>query len=293
MILSQAEVHEASTLQQASELMARWGADARFLAGGTSLVVDLKTDRYRVGHVICINRIAALRGISLADGGIRIGALTTLNQVATSAVTRERFPVLVDAAREMGSPQIRNLGTVGGNIVGAVPCADMPPVLTVMYATVKLWSPKGQRVMPIESFFVGPRQTARRDDEILTEIFVPDPPARFGAAYARFGLREANAVAVAAVAVGLSLRDDGKIGEARICLNAVASTPKMVATAEQLLAGEPFDEAALDRAAEAAVETAEPISDLRGTTDYRRHLVGIMTRRALVTSNKRAIGRKQ
>ena len=293
MILSQAEVHEASTLQQASELMARWGADARFLAGGTSLVVDLKTDRYRVGHVISINRIAALRGISPADGGIRIGALTTLNQVATSAVTRERFPVLIDAAREMGSPQIRNLGTVGGNIVGAVPCADMPPVLTVMHATVKLWSPKGQRVMPIESFFVGPRHTVRRDDEILTEIFVPDPPARFGAAYARFGLREANAIAVAAVAVGLSLREDGKIGEARICLNAVAATPKMVATAEQLLAGKPFDEAALDRAAEAAVETAEPISDLRGTADYRRHLVGIMTRRALVTANKRTMRRKQ
>jgi len=292
-ILSQAEVHEASTLQQASELMAQWGADARFLAGGTSLVVDLKTDRYRVGHVISINRIAALRGISPADGGIRIGALTTLNQVVISATIRERFPVLVEAAREMGSPQIRNLGTVGGNIVGAVPCADMPPVLTVMRATVRLWSPKGQRVMPIESFFVAPRQTVRRDDEILTDIFIPDPPPRSGVAYARFGLREANAIAVAAVAVGLALREDGKIGEARICLNAVASTPKLVAAAEKLLAGKTLDEAALDRVTRAAVETAEPISDLRGTADYRRHLVGIMTRRALLTANKRAMGEKQ
>ena len=293
MILSEAEFHEASTLEQAAELMACCGDQARFLAGGTSLVVDLKTDRYRVGHVISINRIAALRGISPADGGVRIGALTTLNQVATSAVIRERFPALVEAAREMASPQIRNLGTVGGNIVGAVPCADLPPVLTVMHATVSLWSSKGQRAMPIETFFVGPRQTVRRDDEILTEVFVPDPQARFGAAYARFGLREANSVAVAGVAAGVVLREDGKVGAARICLNAVASTPKMVAAAESLLVGKVLDEAALDRAAEAAVETSQPISDLRGTADYRRHLVGIMTRRALVSAHKRAMGGKQ
>lgn len=293
MILSETEFHEASTLEQAAELMACWGAQARFLAGGTSLVVDLKTDRYRADHVISINRIAALRGISLADGGVRIGALTTLNQVATSPIIRQRLAALAEAARDMASPQIRNLGTVGGNIVGAVPCADLPPVLTVMHATVSLWSPKGQRVMPIETFFVGPRQTVRHNDEILTEVFVPDPPARFGAAYARFGLREANSVAVAAVAAGLVLREDGKVGAARICLNAVASTPKMVTAAESLLVGKALDEAAFDRAVAAAVEAAQPISDLRGTADYRRDLVGVMTRRALVTAHKRAMGGKQ
>jgi aerobic carbon-monoxide dehydrogenase medium subunit len=314
-ILSEAEFHEASTLEQAAELMACWGAQARFLAGGTGLVVDLKTDRYRLGHVISINRIAGLRGISpadggvrigalttvgaglltaaRADGGVRIGALTTLNQLATSTVIGQRFPALVEAAREMASPQIRNLGTVGGNIVGAVPCADLPPVLTVMHAAVSLWSAKGQRVIPIETFFVGPRQTVLRDDEILTEIFIPDPQARFGAGYARFGLREANSVAVAAVAAGLVLREDGTVGEARICLNAVASTPKMVAAAESLLVGRAVDEAALDRAAAAAMEASQPISDLRGTADYRRDLVGILTRRALVTAHKRATGGKQ
>ncbi len=293
MILSEAEFHQASTLEQAAELMASWGAQAQLLAGGTGLVVDLKTDRYPAGHVISINRIAALRGISPADGGVRIGALTTLNQLATSALIRQRFLVLVEAAREMASPQIRNLGTVGGNIVGAVPCADLPPVLTVMHATVGLWSPTGQRVIPIETFFVGPRATVRRNDEILTEVFVPDPPKRFGAAYARFGLREANSVAVAAVAAGLVLREDGKVGAARICLNAVASTPKLVTAAERLLVGKALDEAALDRAAEAAVEAAQPISDLRGTADYRRDLVGIMTRRALVAAHTRAMGEKQ
>lgn len=293
MILSEAEFHEASTLEQASELMGRWGAQAQLLAGGTNLLVDLKTDRFRTGHVISINRIAALRGISAADGGVRIGALTTINRLAASAVIRERFPALLDAAREMASPQIRNIATVGGNIAGAVPCADLPPVLAVMCASVSLWSPSGSRTLPIEAFFVGPRETVRRSDEILTEIFVPDAPARSGAAYARFGLREANAVAVAAVAAGLVLAEDGTVGEARICLSAVASKPTLVTAAESLLMGKVLDEGGLDRAAKAAVAASQPISDLRGTADYRRELVGIMTRRALVTAHKRAAGGMQ
>jgi len=292
MILSEAEFHEASTLEQASELMGCWGAQARLLAGGTDLLVDLKTDRLRADHVISINRIAALRGISAAEGGVRIGALTTINQLAASTVIRERFPAILDATREMASPQIRNLATVGGNIAGAVPCADLPPILAVLRASISLWSSPGERVLPLEAFFIGPRQTVRRGGEILSQIFIPYPAARFGAAYARFGLREANAVAVAGVAAGLLLAEDGKVAEARICLCAVAPTPKLV-TATESLVGKVLDEAALDRAATAAVEASQPISDLRGTADYRRDLVGILTRRALVTAHKRAAGGKQ
>ena len=285
MILSDIEFHEASTLDQAAELMARCGTQARFLAGGTSLVVDLKTDRSRTDHVISLNRIAALRGITPA-------ALTTLNELAGSSVIRERFPAIHEAAREMASPQIRNLGTVGGNIVGAVPCADLPPVLTVMGGTLRLWSPAGSRALPVEDFFVGPRETVRRNDEILTEVFVPQPPARFGAAYARFGLREANSVAVAAVAASLALKEDGTVGKARICLSAVAAKPTVVAAAESLLAGKIVDESTFGRAAEAAMAAAQPISDVRGSADYRRELVGTLTRRALFTAQKRAAGEK-
>ena len=255
-------------------------------------MVNLKTDRYRVGHVVSLNRIAALRGISPADGGVRIKALTTVNQLAACATIRERFPAILDATREMASPQIRNLATVGGNIAGAVPCADLPPILTVLRARISLWSSSGERVLPLEAFFIGPRQTVRRGGEILAEIFVPYPSARFGAAYARFGLREANAVAVAGVAAGLSLGEDGRVAEARICLCAVAPTPKLVTAAESLV-GKALDDAALDRAAAAAMEASQPISDLRGTADYRRDLVGILTRRALVTAQKRAAGGKQ
>jgi CO/xanthine dehydrogenase FAD-binding subunit len=291
-ILSDIKFHEASTLEQAAELMARCGTHARFLAGGTSLVVDLKTDRYQTDHVISLNRISSLSGIAATDDGVRIGALTTLNEVATSDLIREKCLVIREAAREMASPQIRNLGTVGGNIVGAVPCADLPPVLAVSNATINLWSPSGVRNMPVEAFFVGPRQTARRTDEILTEVIVPQAPARFGAAYARFGLREANSVAVAAVAASLLLKPDGTVEKARICLSAVAGKPTLVAGADGALAGKALDQSGLDRAAEAAMATAQPISDVRGTAGYRRELIGTLTRRALLTAQKRAAGEK-
>ena len=292
MILSEAEFHDASTLEQAAEMIARWGKQARFLAGGTSLIVDLKTDRYGAGHVISLNRIAALRGIASVDDRVRIGALATLNEVATSDVIREKCPVVRDAAREMASPQVRNLGTVGGNIVGAVPCADLPPVLAVSNATLNLWSPSGVRNMPIEAFFVGPRETVLRDDEVLTEVLVPRSPARFGAGYARFGLREANSVAVAAVAASLQLKADGSVAQARVCLSAVAGKPTLVPDAHTALAGKVLDKNGLDRAAQAAIAAALPISDLRGSAEYRRELVGTLTRRALLTAQARATGEK-
>jgi aerobic carbon-monoxide dehydrogenase medium subunit len=292
-ILSDIAFHEASTLEQAAELMARCGAHARFLAGGTSLVVDLKTDRYRTEHVISISRISSLSGITAAENGVRIGALTKLNEVATSDLIREKCLVISEAAQEMASPQIRNLGTVGGNIVGAVPCADLPPVMAVTYSTLNLWSPSGVRNLPIENFFVGPRQTLRRDDEILTEVIVPQAPARFGAAYARFGLREANSVAVAAVAASLLLKADGTVDKARICLSAVAGKPTLVADAQSALAGKTLDASGLDRAAEAAMASAQPISDVRGSANYRRELIGTLTRRALLMAEKRAAGEQQ
>lgn len=292
MILSEAEFHDASTLEQAAEMIARWGKQARFLAGGTSLIVDLKSDRYQAGHVISLNRIAALRGIAAADDGVRIGALATLNDVARSSLVREKCQVVHDAARDMASPQVRNLGTVGGNIVGAVPCADLPPVLAVSNATLNLWSPSGVRSMPIEDFFVGSRATVIRDGEILTEVLVPQAPAKFGAGYARFGLREANSVAVAAVAASLQLNADGSVAQARVCLSAVAAKPTLVPDAHKALVGKVVDENGLAGAAKAAVLAALPISDLRGTAEYRRELVGTLTRRALLIAQQRATGEK-
>jgi carbon-monoxide dehydrogenase medium subunit len=282
------ELHEAATLKEAADVMTRYAPDARFLAGGTDLLVDLKTGRFRVGHVVSLNRIDALRGISETGDGVRIGALTTITSLDQSPIVRERFSPLLDATGQMANPQIRNVATVGGNIVSAVPCADLPPILTVMNASVVLWSPGGERTCPLDSFVTGVRQTALHGGELLAAVLVPNQLPGFGAAYARFALRDGNAIAVAAVAAGLHLDGDGKVQDACIVLGAVAPIPLMVESAGSVLRGQPPGEEAFRRAADAAMEAAEPISDVRGSAEFRREIVGVLTRRALTTACRRA-----
>jgi len=291
-LLTDIEFHEANTLKEASEWMGQYAPDARLMAGGTDVLVDLKTGRYSTSHVVSLNRIAALRGLTTTNGSLRIGALTTPNQLWASTVIWERFPAIVDAVRDMAVPQIRNMATVGGNIAGAVPSGDMPPILIVLNASVILWSRSGEREVPLQDFFVGPRQTVRRDDEILTEIRVPYPPPRFGAAYTPFALREANGCAVAAVAASLQLDEKGIIRNARVCVGAVAPVPKLAQKAGAVLVGKAADKAAFRESAEAAQEISQPISDIRSSADYRRELIGILTRRALDTARQRAIGER-
>ncbi len=288
MHLPDIELHEATTLEEAAAAKSRYAPDARLLAGGTDLLVDLKAGRVSVGHLVSVNRIDALRGVSETDGSLRIGALTTITQLGCSSIVRERFSPILDATGKMAAPQIRNVATVGGNIACAVPCADLPPILTAMHASVALWSPKGERSVPLEAFFVDARQTVLRDDEVLTRVLVPKPPPGFGAAYARFALRDGNAIAVAAVAAGLTLGRDNTVRSARIVLGAVAPIPKVVEAARTVLVGKRADEEAFSAAAVAAMEAAEPISDVRGSADFRREVVGVMTRRALATACRRA-----
>jgi carbon-monoxide dehydrogenase medium subunit len=281
-------VHEAATLEEASAVLGRYGPDARMLAGGTDLLVDLKTGRFGAGHLVSLQRIESLRGVTESDGDLRIGALTTITQLGNSPIVRRAFSPLLDATSRMAAPQIRNVATVGGNIASAVPCADLPPILTALKASVELWSPSGRRVVPLDSFFVGARQTVMGDEEILTAVVVPGFGPGFGAAYARFQLREGNAIAVAGVAAGLTLGGDGTIVGARIVLGAVAPIPKLVRSAGDELVGRRPGEDAFRAAAGAAMKAAEPISDVRGSAEYRRELVGVLTRRALAAAGRRA-----
>jgi carbon-monoxide dehydrogenase medium subunit len=268
--------------------MARHAPDARLLAGGTDLLVDLKAGRVNVGHIISINRIDDLRGVSATQDGLRIGALATPNQLAAAPVVQQRFAPILDAVRQMAAPQIRNMATVGGNVASAVPSADLPPILTVMNAFTELWSLSSDRQVPLDSFFLGPRQTAIHDDELLTAILVPYPPPGSGAAYARFALRAANACAVAGVAAGMVLDEKGTICDARIALCAVAPTPCLAEAAGHSLIGKPPDESRLNDAAALAMKAAEPISDIRASAEYRRKLVGVLARRALTAAWQRA-----
>jgi carbon-monoxide dehydrogenase medium subunit len=281
------QVHRAGTLEEASGLMARYGPDARLLAGGTDLLVDLKTGRASARHLVSINRVEGLRGVSADADRLRIGALTTITELAEAQPVHERFAPILEATRDMASPQVRNLATVGGNIASAVPCADLPPILMVLGASAVLWSPTGERKIPLDAFFLGPRRTALRTGEVLTAVEVPAMRARHGAAYARLALRNGNAIAVASVAAGLLL-ENGTTREARIVLGAVAPIPKPVESASAILAGKFPDEEAFEAAARAAAEEAEPISDVRGSADYRRKAVAVLTRRALAAALRMA-----
>jgi len=301
------QFHEATTLEEAAALVTRHAPSARFLAGGTDLLVDLKTGRVRTEHLVSLNRIQALRGIRQVPDGLHVGALTTISQLTAflaenggsadqSAIRNPQsamawsFAPLLDATREMAAPQIRNVATVGGNIASAVPCADLPPILIAMHAVVVLWSPAGQRAVPLDAFFVGPRSTVRREDEVLTAVLVPTQAPGFGVAYARFGLREGNAIAVAAVAASFRLTRNNTVDNARIILSSVAPIPLLVEPAAAELNGRPPNEDAFARAADAARQAAQPISDVRGSAEFRRELVRVLTQRALRTAWARAAG---
>ena len=280
MYLPDFELHEAETLEDAATLMAKFAPSVRLLAGGTDLLVDLKTHRTAVDHLVSMNRIDGMRSIDVAATGLRIGALTTLTDL-NEARLPGAFAAIKDATSTMAAPHIRNVATVGGNIASAVPCADLPPILIVMHARVDLLSPAGIRDVPLCDFFTGPRCTMLAADEILTRITVPIPDGRFGAGYARFALRNGNAIAVASVAASLTLDETGMIEQACLSLGAVAPTPVLVKEATNLLAGRALDESACADAAHAAMRTAQPISDIRASAEFRRELCGVLTKRAL------------
>ncbi|MCH7546209.1 MAG: xanthine dehydrogenase family protein subunit M [Planctomycetes bacterium] len=292
MYLPDVELHEAASLDDASALLSRYAPDARLLAGGTDVLVDLKTGRLNVHHVITLGGINQLRGMMSSNDGLRIGAMTTIGELEHSSFLKGGYVILHDASSRMAALQVRNVATVGGNIAGAVPCADLPPALMVLKTRLEIWSPGGKRTMPLEELLLGPRETSLQSDEILTAILVPPPPPPecFGAAYERFALREGNAIAVASVAAGVEFESDMTVREARLVLGAVAPMPRLVESVDKLLAGRRLDESALSAAANVAMEAAEPISDIRGSAQYRRELVGILTKRALLKAARRVEG---
>lgn len=282
-------VHRPRSVAEAAELGRHFGSGAAFLAGGTELLPDFRRGREPARHLIALRDVPGLAGISEADGALRIGSLTTIAAVATSSVVRRLVPVLAEAARALGSPQIRSLATIGGNFCRAVPCADTPPVARVAGARVRIWGANGERELDVDTFFVGPRQTALTPGELLLEVVVPPQPAGSGLCYQRFARRGGSALAVAAVAARVWLAD-GVIREARLGLGAVAPVPCGAPRAESMLAGQPPSAEVFALAAASAAEEARPITDVRGTASFRRELVHVLARRALEGAAARARG---
>jgi carbon-monoxide dehydrogenase medium subunit len=275
------------SLAEACAAANRLGGEAAFIAGGTELIPDFQRERETARHLIALDGIAELRGIALERGALRIGALTSVADVALSALVRHRLVALADAARAIGSAQIRSLATIGGNFCRAVACADTPPAAIAGEARVRLIGTGGTREMAAVEFFLGPRRTMLAPGEVLVAITVPAQPAGSGSSYQRFSRRKGAALAVAAVAVRVTLAG-GRITGARIALGAVSPVPLLAVHAAAMLEGERPSRALFAMAAAACADAALPISDVRGSADFRRELVGVLARRALDDAVARA-----
>lgn len=260
------------------------------MAGGTDLLVDIKQGLTETKDVVSLQGIHELGGIEKKGATIRIGALVTVQELASDSLMAQHIPALRDAARSMASRQIRSVATVGGNISSAVPSADLPPSLIAADAVVTLRCSKSSREIPLLEFFTGPRETVCRTAELLTSVSVPLPPPGTGIAYQKFALREASALAVAAVACRITLKK-GKIEKASIVLGAVAPTPVPALKASELLRGKEPSGELFQEAASIAKEEGRPISDIRGSLWHRKELVQVLTRRALAEALRRAQGK--
>jgi carbon-monoxide dehydrogenase medium subunit len=275
------EYFSATDSKHAVALLAEH-APARVLAGGTDLLADLKASSHVLKAVIDISRASDMRKIEVNERGLCIGALVTHSEIMASKVIRDMFPALVDAAHTIGAVQTRNLGTLGGNLVTAVPSVDSGPTLIALDALVTIAGPAGNRQMPLAEFFVGPRKTALKPDELLVEIVIPkenlDKPAHF----LKMGLRKGQALALVNVAASLWIAPKKNTCAAvRIALGAVAPTVVRATTAEKFLEGRAATPENFAEAGRLAVEDARPISDMRASAEYRKDIVAVLTRRAL------------
>ena len=280
------EFYQPSTLQQASRLLKDNGPGGRFLAGGTDLVIAMKEKGLLPKYVVDLKRVPGLSGIrENGDGAIALGALTTLYEIETSALIKNKYPFLAQGAAEVGSIQIRNRATIGGNMANATPSADTAPALIALNATAKIASASGERTVKLEDFFKGPGQTVMNPDEILTEVTIPNPGPSLVGEYIKFSPREMMDLAYVGVAVAYNLAaSDKKCTNVRIVLGAVAPTPIRAKRAEAALEGQVLSETLAEKAGQIAAEEAKPISDVRSSADYRRAMVGTMTKRALLNA---------
>ena len=286
--MSRFDYHQPESLADAVDLAARFGGQASFLAGGTDLIVQIERGRVAPRHVIGLGRVPGLAGIEV-NGRIALGARVTHRAIEQTPALAGPLRCLVEGAEVIGGHQVRNVATVGGNLVNASPAADLVPCLLALDGVVTLVGPGGEREVPIEHFLLGPNRTARRSDELVTRVDLPALAPRAATAFLKAGRRRAMEISVVCVAARLTL--DATLErclEARVVLGAVAPTAVRAYAAERLLEGQPVGGEAFRRAAEAAQEACRPIDDVRASAGFRQHLVGVLVRRALDRCVERA-----
>ncbi len=270
------------------KILSERGPGTKLLAGGTDLLPQLKNALLKPACVVDLSGVAELRAVQDADGGgLRIGAAVSARALELDPRVRSRYLSLAESAALVGSIQVRNLATLGGNLCNAAPSADMAPPLLALDAEAVIAGPTGRRRVPIASFFQGVRRTVLAPGELLVELVIPAAAPRSGGSYLRHTPRRELDIAVVGVASQLTL-SNGTCARARIALAAVAPTPLRAAAAEHALEGQVITPALIDRVAALAQEAAQPISDQRGSAEFRRHLVRVLTRRTLQTALARA-----
>jgi carbon-monoxide dehydrogenase medium subunit len=270
------------TIDEALSLLAQYKTRAKVIAGGTDVVPQLKRREIKAPqYIIDLKGIPGLDYIKYDEvGGLTIGALITIHAVEISSIIREKFSILFQAAQSMASPQVRNRGTIVGNICNAVPSADTATALLTLEAKLKLISQQGERMVNIEDFFTAPNQTVLADEEILQEIQIPSLPPHAKGVYLKLTPRRAMDLAIVGVAV-VVIAENGLCNDIRIALGAVAPTPIRAKRAEGILKGQRFNEQVIEKAAQTAAEESKPIDDHRASAEYRREMVKVLTRRAI------------
>ena len=280
-----------TTMKQASVLLTKEKGSAYVLAGGTDLLVRLRTGFIEPDLVVDIKQIPATREIANAAGGFRIGAAVSGAELGEHAKLKKAWPGVVEAANLIGSKQVQGRCTMAGNLCNASPAADSVPALVAAGAKAVIVGPKGKRTIPVEQVPVAPGKTSLKKGEIVESILLPKRPPRSGDAYLRFIPRTEMDIAVVGVGVSVTLDAKGVCTDARVSLGAVAPTVLLVPDAAKALIGTKMDKAALDALAKACSAACRPIDDKRGTREYRIKVAGVLARRAAQIARKRAGGK--
>ena len=276
------EYRTPKSLHEVHQDLKAFGTDVKLIAGGTALVIMMKQRLLSPSCLISLRSLSELKGIAQRDGGLQIGTLVTHRELETSSLVRRRLPLLAETYHHVATIRVRNMATVGGGLAHADPNQDPPPTLIALGATANVTSADGSREVPLETFFTDYYETILKPDEILTEIFVPVPPAGSGGAFLKFLPRTADDYATVSAAAVVTLdRAKKTFKDVRIALGSVGTTPIRAEEAEAVLRGQPVKPEGLRVAAEKATQAVDPVSDFRGSAGYKKEMAGVFVRRAL------------
>lgn len=280
--------YEPTTALECCRILKEYGSDAKILAGGTDVVPRLKNKTWRPKAIVSICKLPDIDTIAVQKDSLELGAAARLRRISLDKSLEKDYRVIMEAAGNVSSMQIRNIATIGGNACNASPSADAIQGLMAMDAKAVIAGSDGIREVAIEDFFTGPGTTVLKEGEFLLKFKIPAPKAGTGAVYKKFAIRGDTDISIVGVACRLILQKDGTIEDARISLAAVAPKPIRASEAEKLLIGKKLTEELINQAGEAAANSCTPISDQRATAEYRKQMVGVWTRHAVEEAAERA-----